>query len=501
VVLRGGAAAGAHPRWEQQFLFELGHAPPNLDAPTPHTCASPSGKPRGITEHDGLLHIRLYDKAAPGAGSDVCIGRLDLNIAALLAPAAPDAPAPPRSSSPGWSSPSSPRSSSSSSSGVIAGGAPTISFTQWHKVCDARNLRHTAGWLCLTAAFEGTGLASAEGVATGVAGSEANGAAKATSPVVSGSTTPSAASAAQVHPVYSLLTSPRSSIIPPRPESALLGEAAPGAPQPPPSDASSLYFAPPRDGWPTPLQPPPAPGYPVPGPVSAARPASAMQMMSPRAVAAAAAAAAAAATMGRPQTAAAPATATSLQSSLQSALSAAAADDADPASPALITAFDVRHEHILQLVPRVDKGLFLCASCHGEGRGAAYHCTAGCDDFDVHEECLRERADGGKDGAEMEEQQEDEKKYCSSRGGPSRASGAAPASGSAPDMRHDGRRRHHHPLTWLARSVAADGLYLCGGCGGGGSGPTWHCHGQTSRRRQQWWGRANREAAKASHGR
>jgi hypothetical protein len=370
---------GGHPEWQQQFLFTLPAAGDALPA-------------------KGQLHIQVFDASV---GRDECIGRLDINLAQLLVPENADE-----------------LPTDSEANGQPAYD-PAEPDAQWHALAAPRDFSVAQGYLCLTAVFTGTGLEQAE---------------KAVRQVRSGVST-SVAEAVKAEPVAAPAAAPAKSLKDGEHAIPQLGEngtaashgvpapvdvsapaaAAPSIASPSASAAASVHAV--TLQHPNPLSPTPAPlpaiGYPI-SPLAGTRPGTTAN--------------------GRPMTSSArPRTAAAVEPAVETPTAAE--------EPELVTAYDIRHPHILQLVPAVSSGRYLCASCAGEGFGTAWRCTQGTE-FTLHEACLQ---DSGKAADDEEE------------------------SSDLPDMRLD--PRHPRPLTWFEEG----GDYVCKGCGGGGSGPVWRC--------------------------
>jgi hypothetical protein len=512
---------GPHPQWEQQFLFWLGEEGPEGTAPA----SSATGA------HDGALHVRLHDRAR----GDECIGRLDINFVQLLSPLEPQSlPAEQRPMSPpaaaprsitndnssssrgvtrwlaltdrkdlratvGWlcisasfkgkgleeqeASPSVSASSAAAATTPIANGHAATA-TEHAEVAKPEEGEHAIPELTDPELI----AAAASKLSAADASAEDDAAADPSEEPQSPSQPP-----APISEVFTLLHSPKSSapsivLSLPNPylHNAATSTAMEGAdesasanntrPIPPPPADPVTYQSAPGAEWPLPRQTPPAPGYPV----SPAPPASSSTSLSRPTTRAGA--------NTRSAFAAGGATATALPLSPTAAGSAAAGKEdaelhaaaaaatlaAELAQASLVTAYDLRHEHILQLLPRLPSGRFLCASCAGEGTAAVWHCVeAGCG-FELHEQCLQEDTGAANDDDEEKEEEEEE--------APAAAAGAdhalndaaspGPARRSAPELRMD--RRHAHPLVWREQ-LYPSGTYLCGGCGGGGSGGAWHC--------------------------
>jgi hypothetical protein len=456
---------GPHPQWEQQFLFWLGQEGPEGTAP-----ASSATGP-----HDGSLHVRLHDRAR----GDECIGRLDINFVQLLSPSAPQSlPAEQRPMSPPAAAPRS-ISNDNSSRGV----------TRWLALTDRKDLRATVGWLCISASFKGKGLEEQEASPS----SPVPSAAAATMPIAEAQQEQSPSQPpTPISEVFTLLHSPKSSapsIVLTLPNPYLHNAAASAAiegadesaaanntrPIPPPPADPVTYQSAPGAEWPLPRQTPPAPGYPVsPAPPASSSTSSSRPTTRAGAITHPAFAAGATATVLPLSPSASGSAAAGKEDADLHAAAAAATLAAELAQSSLVTAYDRRHEHILQLLPRLPAGRFLCASCAGEGTAAVWHCVeAGCG-FELHEQCLQEDAGAANDDDDEEKEEEEP---AAAAGADHALNGAAspgpsPSRRSAPELRMD--RRHPHPLVWREQ-LYPSGTYLCGGCGGGGSGGAWHC--------------------------
>lgn len=446
---------GAHPLWEQQFVFQIGAIETIPGAAKLLTST-------GNESDDGALHVRLYDRNSPNGE---CIGRVDLNFIQLLA-------------------------ESDRSSTVTSHEDDVTQNTRWHKICDSKNLNEQAGWICITAEFKGTGL-YAELTTTTSTGTTTNADVNTTRP--SRSSDGTYVIPASPTPPTTLSTStllfPSSSS---RPSTATVPLLSPAT-----SNPSSAYYQSPSDAWPTPRLQPPAPGYPI--------------------VTNTATLESGAGTERRPTTAAAtaipsalspPRTASSSSSSNRKSVSwpihavsfadgtttstndddksnqnaaiypAASSFDQPVYEPStnmvsLITSYDIRHPgHILQLQSSALSGKFICVACGLEGYGINWNCIVGCKEFYLHEGCIIEEEESNVNNnipamkfetIEGEDEDEAEERVIAALSSPSRI--------HRPDMHCD--PRHTHPLTFMPSLY--EGSYLCNGCGGGGSGPAWHC--------------------------
>ena len=493
VVLRVGSQVfesltarkgGAHPKFEQQFVFHIG--PKDEATATTGGAAAAAGSvvnpasPKASAD-DGALHVRIYDRSLQGGE---CIGRVDLNFVQLLQASATASAAQAQVAP----------ASNGYRNGNSHADVPSATNTRWHAVSAASDLRVQAGWLCITATFKGTGLPSETEASSAAEHAQtdapvesskakqkladgeykvnfneappASAADEAAAAAAAGPSNPVANGSSDASSTLSESSSSplaRSSLLPPLfPISAML-EAPPAAPivltlpnphleavpLPPPADAASAYYQSPAAGWPTPKPNPPAPGYSAPETVSGP---PLQQLGSPSSRVATAAG-------ERPMSP--PAVTASAGGSTTDSASASE----DSLNLDLITAFDQRHPHILQLQPRVASGRFLCAACAGEGHSSVYHCTQGCS-YAIHEGCLLERVVDSESEDEADAGQQ-RVKFAATPTSPPRTAGGT----RKPDMRRD--PRHPHPLTWMP--TVWHGTYLCGGCGGGGSGPAWQC--------------------------
>jgi hypothetical protein len=425
---------GAHPEWEQAFYFLIGGGINGAGVSLNDRPGTSSSLDNDIAS-DGSLHMRIWDnRSSPiEGGGKRPLGRLDINLAQLMA-------------------------------------EPKSLDAQWLPMKDDDDFSVDLGFVCITARFEGIRVPmNSEEAAEHAAQRSAAAASKiliVEAPLADGEHSipelangsyearmkfarESLAAAAAIAESLSPMTSPRraqsdgpmtprggcDTFLTSRPGTSIIAST----PLPP----TSAYFASASENWPTPSPRPVAPGYPTDQQKQLQLAQFAQQTLR---------------AFESPPASPSPSDSPAGSPSHADMVAASAASAVPPLfgpQAGLVTAYDVRHAHILQLIPRGAGGRFLCASCNGEGYASAYHCTEGCSPpWNLHEHCLQERAPVSK-YAHVD------------------PNGVADpdAPGPPPDMRIDAR--HPHPLTWsLANS---DHSFSCNGCGGGGIGCSWHC--------------------------